>query len=454
MNPRFLNRFSDLWRVLSGEAGDLFVRRPRYLIGRQRLEIRHLFRGVERTPAVTIYTGVLWIIPLVMVNAYAAPYMVECGLSRAEVGYFTAWSQALYLLGFLSGGHLADTWGRKKTLVLFDTTSWGLYTLFLAVGLNKWWCVAAIFAMATNAGANISYQCLLVEGVKPYKRSRIFTLLQFVNLLPSVIFLPLLGGVLVSRFGLVPAGHAMYAFFFLCIGTGIFLRWKYIPDAPPASRAPVGGWSTLKDMGASGYAAFRTFLGKPGARPFFAARLVEEFKLFAWTTYSSLFLIDAVGITKGHIAVLVQASAYVTFLVVIGIIPYVPVRRFLGFLGYEQLFAVSALGIFLLARGSDERLLLSLVGMGLMAVTTAFYWSANNAYWLTIMGDTQRAKVVSFATAVIRASIFVLGPLAAVLYVKVSPESLVAVLMVLLCVEFLLLRRVVRVTPHVAAGNA
>ncbi len=449
-----LNQLAGLFRYFSGEMADLLVRRPLYLLGRERLEIRHLFRGIERAPAVSIYTGVLWVIPLAMVNVYAAPYMVELGLSRAELGLYSAWAQGLSLLGFLTGGYLADTWGRKRTLVLFDITSWGLYTVCLTLAVNKWWCIAAILAMATNAGANIAYQILLVEGVKPFKRARVFTLLQLVNLLPSVAFLPLVGGLLVTKFGLVPAGRGMYALFFLLFAAGTYLRMRYLPDVPAPEKAPPAWFSALKDAIHRTREAFVVFWSRPGARPFLFARFIEEWKVFAWNTYSTLFLLECVQVAKGDVAVLAQGGAYVTFLVVVLVIPYIPIRRFMGLLGYEQLFALAAMALLLLARGSESRLMLCFLAAGLSAVAGALYWSANNAYWLSIMGEKERPKAVSAATGTVKLGLFILGPLAAVLYVKVSPEALVVTLMVLQVLEFFLLRRVVKEAPHVATAGA
>jgi len=447
------NQLASLLRSVSGGMGDLLVRRPLYFLGRERLEIRHLFRGIERAPAVSIYTGVLWVVPLAMVNAYAAPYMVELGLSRTELGFFSAWAQGLSLLGFLTGGYLADTWGRKRTLIFFDITSWGLYTVCLTFAFNKWWCIAAILSMATNAGANIAYQILLVEGVKPYKRARIFSLLQLVNLMPSLAFLPLVGGMLVMKFGLVPAGRAMYALFFLLFMAGTYLRFRYLPDAPPPDKAPSSWALAVRDVWNRSREAFASFWERPGARPFLFARFIEEWKFFAWNTYSTLYLLESVKVAKGDVAILAQGGAYVTFLVLVMVIPYISVRRFMSLLGYEQGFAMAAMALLYFARGSESRLLFCFLSAGLGAVAGAFYWSANNAYWLSIMGEKERPKVISAATGVMKLGIFVLGPLAAVLYVNVSPESLVLTLMVLQAVQFVLLRRVVHEAPLAATGR-
>ncbi len=449
----FFGQMGNWARGLSDGMGDWLIKRPLYFLGRERLEIRHLFRGIERSPAISIYTGVLWAVPLAMVNAYAAPYMIELGLSRAELGIFSAWAQGLSLLGFLTGGYLADTWGRKRTLIFFDITSWGIYTLSLTLASNKWWCIASILSMATNAGANIAYQILLVEGVKPYKRARVFTLLQLVNLIPSLAFLPLMGGMLVTKFGLVPAGRAMYALFFVLFAFGTALRIRYLPDAPPPHQAPSTFGLAIRDAWQSSRAAFASFWSRPAARPFFFARFADEWKSFAWSTYSTLFLLESVRITKGEVAIVAQGGVYVSFLILVMVIPYIPVKRFMSLLGYEQIFAVASMGILLLARGSESRLLLCFLSTGLGAVAGALAWSANNAYWLSMMGEKERPRIVSAATGLIKMGLFLFGPLAALIYVHVSPEALVAVLLTLQLTQFLLLRRVVRGAPHVATGR-
>src|SRR5258708_9320711 len=170
----FLSALADL-----GQGGYNFVvRQPLVLLGTHGFKVRQMFLGLPRRQVVTVYAGLLWVIPIAMIQPYVSLYMVHLGFSEDEVGVYTALMNAAGLVCFFIGGYLADAWGRKKTLVFFDAFSWGGYCLALAWGGEKWFGVAAIFFMAAVSGSVTPYICLLAEGLSSKGRLVVFTVLQ------------------------------------------------------------------------------------------------------------------------------------------------------------------------------------------------------------------------------------------------------------------------------------
>lgn len=148
----FLSFLSSL--IDAGEEGyEVLLEKPIFLLGRQGQKVGRMFGDIAPVQAVTIYVGILWVIPLALVTPFTSIYMVRLGLSKTEIGVYQSLLQAITPIGYFLGGYLSDVWGRKKTLIVFDILSWGGYCLSLALADSKWWCLAAIFFLATNAGS-------------------------------------------------------------------------------------------------------------------------------------------------------------------------------------------------------------------------------------------------------------------------------------------------------------
>src|SRR5579885_1995387 len=116
--------FLDSLRSTSEEWYELLLKRPFSQLGQKGLPGREMFLDLPRRQAVTIYAGLMWVIPIAMVQPYVSLYMVELGLSKTEVGVYQSLMNIVRPLALFLGGYFSDTWGRKKTLIAFDILSW------------------------------------------------------------------------------------------------------------------------------------------------------------------------------------------------------------------------------------------------------------------------------------------------------------------------------------------
>ncbi len=446
----FLSSLRDI-----GEEGyETLLKKPLFLLGDQGAKVREMFLGMPRKQAVTIYAGVLWVIPIAMVQPYTSLYMVSLGLSETEVGVYQNLMKIVGVVCLFLGGYLSDAWSRKKTLILFDALSWGGYCFSLALADSKWWCVSAIVFLATNAGAGVPYQCLLGEGVAAKKQTYVYTVLQMVNLAPFLFFFPLLGGLWVSKMGLGPANHAMYWFFTVMVTVGIFLRWKYLPETVEGENRDTS-WNYLFTISwfhvfRDGFRQFREELGKffkkPGSRFFFSSKFLDEWMIYIWGIYSSLYMVHYLGMKESYLSILTQGSAYVAFLTLFLIIPTITESQMVKLLGADQVFAFGSLTVLIfLSPGSDNVLIVCLLSACLGAVGGALFGSVSAAVWMSLIEEKQRAKVVAAFYALAQVGIAVTGNGGAYLYGKVSPLSLLWVMIGMRVVSFVLLRRVARV---------
>jgi MFS family permease len=435
-----------LARTLGGEWNETLFYKPMFFLGRHGLKTRRMFLGLPRRQAVTIYAGMLWTVSLAVVSPYLSLYMVRLGLSQTEVGLYQFLMKAVGLAGFFLGGYFSDVWGRKKSLIFFDIFSWGGYCLCLALAENKWWCIAAIFFIATNAASLPPYQCLLAEDVSPKKRAHVYTVLQLMNLAPFLLFFPLLGGLWVSRQGLVAASHEMYWGFALLVAIGIGLRWKFLPPSTVYEKPP-GTWRHVLREGLVQYReALRQYFRKPGSVTFLGSKFLDEWMTATWTIYASLYYVDYLGMRDSYLAILSQVSAYAAFFILFFLVPNLSERQMIKILGLDQLFGLAAMGLLLwLAPGSHSVLWGCLLSASLGAVGGSLCGSISTAVWMNIIDEKERAKVVAASTAFIYIGVLIAGSVSSFIYGCLSPPALAGIMLAARIAGFLLLRRVSRV---------
>lgn len=436
--------FLDSLRSTSEEWYELLLKRPFSQLGQKGLPGREMFLDLPRRQAVTIYAGLMWVIPIAMVQPYISLYMVELGLSKTEVGVYQSLMNIVRPLALFLGGYFSDTWGRKKTLIVFDILSWGGYCLCLSLAGNKWWCVAALFFMATNSGSGAPYLCLLAEGVSTRKRAVVFSVLQIVNMAPSLLFFPLIGGLWVSQEGLLKSNHHMYWLETALVALGIGLRWKFLPESEVYEK-PAGSWLQLVREGLGQYrGALGKFFQKPGSRVFLFSKFLDEWMVLVWGIYASLYYVQHMGLKDSYLSVISQGSAYAGFLILFLLVPNLTEKQVLKILGLDQVFGLAALALLLFwPQGGGSVLLVCLLSAGLGAMGTALYGSVSAAVWMNLMEERERAKVVAVSYAVIYVGLLS-GSLGALVYGLVSPVVMLGALMGIRLVNLFLLRRVSR----------
>lgn len=443
--------FLSFVRDIGEESFEILLKKPLFHIGRHGVKVREMFAGIQTRQAVTIYAGILWVIPIAIAQPYVYLYANKLGLSDTEIGVYQSMMSFVGLVCFFVGGYCSDIWGRKKALIFFDIISWEGYCLCLALASNKWWCIAAIFFMATNAASGPPYLSLLSEGVPPKNRAFVFTALTMANMAPALVFLPLLGGIWINKAGFLPANHQMYWVHAILVGIGIALRWKFLPESELYEKSAESWFHAFREAMRQYRQALGVFFKKEVSKTFLFSKFLDEWILFVWTTYSSLYYVKYLGLRDSNLSILSPLSTYVAFLSLFLVIPNLTEKFMMKILGFDQLFGLAAMvSLLLLSRGGENVLLVCLLSSALAAVGTAFYGSVSAAVWMNIMEERDRAKVVAACYAVIKVGLFLTGSLGALLYGKVSPESLLWVFIGIRVVGFLLLRRVAKqMSAHV-----
>ena len=427
------------------EGYESFLRKPIFLLGDHTRKVGGSFLWLPRRQAVTVYVGLLWVIPIAIAWQFESLYLVRQGLSETELGVYRFLMNLVGLAFYFIGGYVADFWGRHRALIFFDAVSWGGYCLCMSLAANKWWCIGALFFIAVNAASGPAYLGLLTEGIDKKKSPVVFGVLQMTNMAPYALFFPILGGAWVEQVGFLEANHQMYWLFTGLIALGIFLRWRLLPPSQVFAEVPRSLWTAVKE-GVRLYAkALVKFLKVPGAKELLASKVIDEWIIAVWGTYASLYYVGQMGLRESNISVIQQGSTYIGMFILFLLIPNLT-PRFMGkVLGVDQLLGLAGVVVLLLTGvGAKNPLLACLFAAGLSAVGNALYNSINISVWMNLMEEKERAKLVAACSAVIRFGL-ITGFLGGILYGKVSPASLLYAMIVLRLVGFFLLRRVSKI---------
>ncbi len=429
---------------------ETLLRRPLFSLGSHGKKVGGMFLAMPRRQAIAVYGGLLWVIPGSMVMQFEPLYMVQLGLSETEVGSYRAFMNLVGLVGYFIGGYVADFWGRKRAIVLFDALSWGGYCLSLTLASGKWWCVSAMFFFALVSASVPAYFGLLSEGISSRKRVTVFSVLQMVNQIPSALFLPLLGGLWVAKAGLVPATQQMYWLYFGLVALGVSLRWKLLPKSVTYEKAPATWFHAVREAIRQYQASLSKFFQHPASRPLLVSKFLDEWILVLWGgTYASLYYVNHLGVRDSNIAIINQGSTYVGILLLFLLIPNFTQKFMVRILGADQVFGLAGIfALLLLGKGAENPLLVCLLAAGLGAAGNSLYQSVNVSIWMNIVGEKERAKVVAACLALIRIGL-VTTWFGAQLFGKVSPEALLWLMAVLRVIGFFLLRRVARILTRV-----
>jgi hypothetical protein len=427
-----------------------FLKKPLFFLGDHGKKVGGMFLWLPRRQAACVYGGLLWVVPIAIAWQFQSLYMVRLGLSETELGVYQGLMNLVGLVFYFVGGYVADFWGRHRALVTFDALSWGGYCLCMSLADNKWWCLGALFFMAVNAASGPAYLGLLTEGIDRRKSAVVFSVLQITNMAPFALFFPLLGGLWVEQNGFLKANHEMYWFFSACIGLGVFLRWRLLPPSSIFQKAPRSLWQALGEGFDQYWQALRKFLKLPGAGELLASKVIDEWIIAVWGTYSAIYYVKQMGMRDSNLSVIQQGSTYVGMVILFMLIPNLTPRFMVRILGMDQLLGLGAMGVLLVTGTVNSNpLLVCLIAAGLGSVGNSLYNSVNVSVWMNLMKEKERAKLVAASYALIKIGLMTTS-LAGVLYGKISPQSLLWVMMALRVAGFLLLRRVSKIRTALA----
>jgi len=137
-----------------------------------------------------------------MANPYQSVYFASLGASPFLIGLLVAYGTGVTVIALMLGGYAADTWGRRKVVILFSWVS--VVSAFVYSLINSTVLILIPLSLASLASFYTpAFNSIMMDSIEPNDRIRGFSVFTAINTVPSV-FAPSLGGALIGVFGPLP----------------------------------------------------------------------------------------------------------------------------------------------------------------------------------------------------------------------------------------------------------
>lgn len=173
-------------------------------------------------------TSALWSIGTAMASPYQTLYFEEIGASPILIGLLLAYGTAVTVLALLVGGHIADTWGRRRIIIVFSWVSVASAAVYALV--NAPYLIVIPLTMASAASVYTpAFNSVLFDEIKPNDRIRAFSVFSAINTIPS-IFAPTFGALLMDQYGILYGVKYAYLASVLFGAIGVSFRTKTLSE--------------------------------------------------------------------------------------------------------------------------------------------------------------------------------------------------------------------------------
>jgi MFS family permease len=182
-------------------------------------------RELKGNPRVSVLTEVMFGIPYNLFIPFFSVYMLALGLTDQQIGNIASLGLFLQIFTGVLSGAIVDKFGRRLTLLIFDVLCWSVPCLIWAIAQDVRFFVAAAVMNSLWRVSHTAWTCLLVEDAEERHLVHIWTWIMIFAVC-SAFFTPL-GGLVVARFGLIPAVRALYVFGFIVLTAKFVILYAY-----------------------------------------------------------------------------------------------------------------------------------------------------------------------------------------------------------------------------------
>jgi MFS family permease len=196
------------------------------------------FLGLNRSVGAMLGMVVLVGLGEKMAERFLPLYLLALGAGTQSVGFLNAMDNLLGALYSFPGGHFSDRWGAKRALMAFTALAMAGYAVVILV--PAWWAVlaGAVLFISWTAVSLPGIMGLVSTAVARDKRVMGVTLHSLVRRIPMALG-PILGGILITRFGTVAGVRIAFSVALALGGVSLFIQWKFIGDRRESGRPPL-----------------------------------------------------------------------------------------------------------------------------------------------------------------------------------------------------------------------
>lgn len=189
----------------------------------------------------------LWRIGGRMTWPFWALYVLYLGGDHFHVGLISAISSVAGIIPILLGGYLVDVFGRKKMMYTMSFLL-SFNTIFYYLAPSWEWLLFARFMDAIYGGfRQPAFSAILADSTTAEKRALSYGMWHAI---PPVfgLFSPYLIGVLMDKYGVLPAQRWAYLILLGTSSLGAYLRYRYLSETlPPRSAKKLSIFTIVRE---------------------------------------------------------------------------------------------------------------------------------------------------------------------------------------------------------------
>lgn len=352
------------------------------------------FKLWGRNAKVLIVTEPLWSIPMSWVFFYRPIFLRESiGLSEVEIGLLSTVLTFFSILSPLAGGYLADRFGRKRVLMLFDSLG-GLSSLAIwIVTRNIWYALAAYVLEGMATVIYPVWECLLVEDTKPEHRASLYGSFSAIYNVGS-LSTPLAGYIIGSH-GVDFGSRILFTLAFASLVIMYVIRQLYLRETEL-------GHLIMKEKSIAGLRGYSTSFTMIRRNRILTALLLISVLggfYYAVAAYLPLYLIDenGLGLSEDVASLIPAASSTSALIVALAVVSKLTSRS-----GYVKTLAsgygLGCVAFLLLTCSPKGHLPLALASGALLGVYYATAFSVSRTFLtneIEALDGRVRAKILS-----------------------------------------------------------
>jgi MFS transporter, DHA1 family, tetracycline resistance protein len=379
------------------------------------LRVRKFLRLPKNTWALNS-TSALWSVGGYMASPFQVLYFAALGASPFQIGLLVAYSTGVAIITMIIGGYLADSWSRRKPIIIFSWLSVLGSLLFVFINSD----LLIVVPLTLTSAANIytpAFNSIMMDEISPQDRIRAFSIAGALSSAPG-IFMPTVGGLFLSHFGTISGTRIDYLCNCLFGVVAVALRTVMLKDAfTPSTSGTKGISSRISESFVGGVKSVRR--SNSSVKRLLVYVALTGVGTGLTSTLVPLFAITHLSINPTAYSVVVDISGLVTvclYLVLVILIERIGARRSI----LLSSVASSVSNIFLTqAKNANE-----LVGWG---VSTAFYTVLLSPSLSAVQAETiprqDRGKILAVFGVLPNVAALPSQILAGILYSGVSPVA-------------------------------
>lgn len=280
-----------------------------------------------RNAKIFVSTEILFAIFMSWVELYKAIFMRSLGFNEIFIGFVLMLPLIPQMFLPILGGYLADRFGRKRILMVFDSVGWIGSTAAWVVAREPIHVIAAALLQGLSTTIYGVWETLLVEDTQPHHRASIYSTIQMMYVFAGLLTPG--AGALVSMYGVEQGSRYIFLAYLLALVFMFSTRQALLTESRIGVLLSRKGADEPSKPGVSYMGVLRAIARHRKLLIVFALTTIGTIQYELATIFKPLYLSDpkALALDESIISVVPMASSIPSLLALFFVIPKLGIAR-------------------------------------------------------------------------------------------------------------------------------